>query len=838
MFHLARPVRRRRRWVLPVFVAALAIVSSTSRGQARPGDAAAPAAPDAAATQAATTMAPASPPAATTSAPASQPATGPAVAAYSLSELADRAEATASIIKRVNADLGDDPALDGLDERLRELADEMAARSQETGRLLTAAPSLDTLRSLERDWDGVRRQLAEWSKAVGLRRSTLDRDAAAAEELEAGWRRTLEDVRASGLGESDVAARARGLAAELAALRGRAAARSAELQRLQARLAAQDVRAAEAQANVRDARLVAAGRLLERDSPPVWRGGLGGRGGGEDVAAGSRNSLARQWSATAGYARRAPARFAGHLALVGLLALGARRLGRRWGPVLAQDRATARSARVFRMPIAAALVATMPLIGWFYPDAPRLLMAIVCGALLVPAVAVLSRLVQRPMRPLLYALLVLYALKLLVSVSGSVPALSRGLFLAATAGGAAYLAWFLWRCRGHDRALDRLVGPVRWRVVRLAVRASAALLALAALANAAGFAGLSRLVADALLASAFVGVVFDAYIRVAAALVAVALRVRPLSSLRVVRRNADLLLRRATAVLALAAAAWWALITLDVLSVRRPVLGAAGRALSARWGVGAVDLSLGGLLAFALTVAGAILLSRLVRFLLEEDVYPRVRLARGVPYAISTMLHYAILFLGFLIAVAALGYDMTKFTILAGAFGVGLGFGMQNIVNNFVSGLILLFERPVQVGDVIELDPATVGTVSRIGIRASIVRLSSSAEVIVPNGMLIANRVTNWTLSSRQRGFEVPVSVAAGSNPKAVMALLVQTARDNASVAMEPPPEAYLTDFLPGGGLRFELRVRTERFDDWMRARSELVAAIDAALSARGIQRV
>jgi potassium efflux system protein len=175
---------------------------------------------------------------------------------------------------------------------------------------------------------------------------------------------------------------------------------------------------------------------------------------------------------------------------------------------------------------------------------------------------------------------------------------------------------------------------------------------------------------------------------------------------------------------------------------------------------------------------------------------------------------------------------------VVGALSVGIGFGLQNIVNNFVSGLILLFERPIQVGDVVELDPATVGVVGRIGIRASILRLPSAAEVIVPNGLLIAGRVTNWTLSNRQRGFEVPVSVAAGSNPKAVMAVLTQVARENASVAMEPAPEAYVTEFLPGGGMKFELRVRTERFDDWMRARSELVSAIDSALAAREIQRV
>jgi len=119
--------------------------------------------------------------------------------------------------------------------------------------------------------------------------------------------------------------------------------------------------------------------------------------------------------------------------------------------------------------------------------------------------------------------------------------------------------------------------------------------------------------------------------------------------------------------------------------------------------VGSLAISLGNVLAFLITVWAAFLLSRFLHFMLEEDIYPRVRLARGVPYAISTMVNYVILLVGFLFAVAAMGIDMTNFTILAGAFGVGQGFGLQNIVNNFVSGLILLFERPVNVGDVIQV---------------------------------------------------------------------------------------------------------------------------------------
>src|SRR4030095_10682983 len=106
---------------------------------------------------------------------------------------------------------------------------------------------------------------------------------------------------------------------------------------------------------------------------------------------------------------------------------------------------------------------------------------------------------------------------------------------------------------------------------------------------------------------------------------------------------------------------------------------------------------------------------------------------------------------------------------------------------------------------------------------------SSAAEVIVPNGILIANRVTNWTLSNRQRGFTVPVSIGPGPEPATVIELLTRVARESDCVADKPAPEAHVTEFLPGGGLKFELQAWTDRFDDWIRARSELVSAIQRA---------
>jgi len=273
----------------------------------------------------------------------------------------------------------------------------------------------------------------------------------------------------------------------------------------------------------------------------------------------------------------------------------------------------------------------------------------------------------------------------------------------------------------------------------------------------------------------------------------------------------------------------WVMRALDSLVLLPLVMAGIHAVLNATLTIGSFELSLGRVLSFGVTVWAAFFISRIVRFLLEEDVYPRVNLPRGLPYAISTMLHYLILLIGFFMAVAAMGFDMNRFTILAGAFGVGLGFGMQNIVNNFVSGLILLFERPVKVGDVIQFDDAQ-GVVESIGIRASIIRTASGSEIIVPNGNLISNRVTNWTYSNNQRSITLPVTIAsAGIEPKKIMDMMIEIASAHPLVTKEPPPTALLSKF-GATSMDFELRAWTERFEVAEQVRSDLAVAINSRL--------
>jgi small-conductance mechanosensitive channel len=183
---------------------------------------------------------------------------------------------------------------------------------------------------------------------------------------------------------------------------------------------------------------------------------------------------------------------------------------------------------------------------------------------------------------------------------------------------------------------------------------------------------------------------------------------------------------------------------------------------------------------------------------------------------------------------SAMGFNMDRLTVLIGAFGVGIGFGLQNVINNFVSGLILLFERPIQIGDAIEVDGVS-GTVYRIGIRASVVRTFEGADVTIPNGNLLSQRLINWTMSDRHRRIEVTFCVPYGSDPDAVFDALREAAAENAHILAEPSPQPLFTGFNEKL-LDFALRAWVADNDQWVRARSDLVHAIQRRLSKRGIE--
>src|SRR5262249_26175972 len=221
--------------------------------------------------------------------------------------------------------------------------------------------------------------------------------------------------------------------------------------------------------------------------------------------------------------------------------------------------------------------------------------------------------------------------------------------------------------------------------------------------------------------------------------------------------------------------------TLRAFRVSQSFHDVAAAVLGLRIKVGGLDLALGDLVAFGITLWVAVFLARAIRFVLDETVLPSLSLSRESAAAISTTAKYVVVGIGFVSALLAAGVEMTRFTLLAGTLGVGIGFGLQNVVNNFVSGLILLYEQPVQAGDVIELGTLS-GEVRRIGVRSSTVRTFQGADVIVPNSNFISAEVVNWTRSDRWRRVDIALGVAYGTEPARVIELLLAIAKGNGAV--------------------------------------------------------
>jgi small-conductance mechanosensitive channel len=220
--------------------------------------------------------------------------------------------------------------------------------------------------------------------------------------------------------------------------------------------------------------------------------------------------------------------------------------------------------------------------------------------------------------------------------------------------------------------------------------------------------------------------------------------------------------------------------------------------------MGNVSITLGSLFTVGITIWLSLKLSQLIRFILIEDIAPRAGMARGVPEAVGSLLHYTIILIGFFLAISAAGIDLSKLTIIIGALGVGIGIGLQDVVNNFTSGLILLFEQNIKQGDIVQCSTVN-GRVLDIGLRSSIIRTFDGAEVILPNSELVSAQVINWTHSDQERRITVPIGASYDVDPQIVIDALLTVANSDPDILPEPAAKAFLFRF-GASNMEFELR--------------------------------
>jgi potassium-dependent mechanosensitive channel len=759
-----------------------------------------------------------------TASPSSTPTAAPT--AVPLPDIVSASDSASEGLKDIQSELSSNKTVDNITRELAATTKEIDARELETRRILRPGVPLETLGDFATRWQKLADQLTGWSRQLTDRATAHDRELTQMSATRTTWKATLELADKSNA-PPEVIQRINQVLQRIDTTEEMLQNRRAAVLSLQTRVAEQTQRVNSGLRSIRSAQSAAVNRLWVQDSPPIWSpevrtAATQSLGRDSQVSLGAqaaqvRNYLEREWTKLI-YVALLFIAFA-------FIMLRVKRHVARWTD---KDRALDRANRVLQLPFSTASLVTIISARLILHDAPRGVWLILATLALIPIVVLLRRLIDRHLFPIVNALVVFYFVAQLRALAASTPVLSRIMLLVEMLGGLIFLIWFI---RARRRSGPRTTSNKTARVAgSIAVAGFGAII----LADLLGYVALANYLSVAILAAAYFAVALYAAARILEGLVFFGLQIRPLASLAVVQRQRPLLHRRIAGLIEVAAIVTWVLLALSAFSLREAVISRTIALLNAKVGVGSVHFSLGAVVAFILTMWITLLLSRFLRFFLQEEVYDRFHLARGPAYAVSTLVHYVVLLVGFYIAIAALGADMTKFAILAGAFGVGAGFGLQNIFNNFFSGLILLFERPVQVGDLIQVGDQT-GVVRRIGIRASIIALDDKSQLIIPNGQLISEKVTNRTFSSLQKRMELTIRTAYGEDPEQVIALLVKTAAAHPNVTKNPPPDAVLKQF-GEDALIFMLGFTTEEVARFAFVQSDVAVAVNAALREAGIE--
>jgi small-conductance mechanosensitive channel len=241
--------------------------------------------------------------------------------------------------------------------------------------------------------------------------------------------------------------------------------------------------------------------------------------------------------------------------------------------------------------------------------------------------------------------------------------------------------------------------------------------------------------------------------------------------------------------------------------------------------LGQTWVSIATIVQFVLVVVLVVVAARFCQRVLRSRVLSHTRLDAGLQYAIARIAFYVVLVLGFMVGLQTLGINLTSFTVIAGALGIGIGFGLQNIVNNFVSGLIILAERPIQVGDRVDVG-GVLGNVAHIGARSTSVITNDNIMIIIPNSEFISGRVTNWSIGDPKVRFRIPVGVAYGSDAQLVERVLLEVAGANEHVLKQPAPSVRFIGF-GDSALNFELRVWSV---EWVNRPGALQSALNFAI--------
>ncbi len=479
-----------------------------------------------------------------------------------------------------------------------------------------------------------------------------------------------------------------------------------------------------------------------------------------------------------------------------------------------------------KRPVSLSLFVAIFTLSFLYGSQPTLWRVLIQTVAGVVTARLVSAFVKEPWIKRAIYILILVMIGFQALLIAGVPLALMRLFLMVWS--VAGVVYFGWRIRRGAAAGKPTVLVWLLRLIFL-------LFAVISVADIIGFGAFAVQVMDGAIRTAILLLMGWAMLRLVRVALELGVESIPLGNLSFLRQNADAILRRViffASILIIVFVAANLLVAWKLYAIPVEALQAI---FSFGITIGEQKITLGLVVTASLILYGSFALSWGLQALLMEKVLSSRQMDTGARLSVVRLVHYALVLVGFLVALSALGFELKNVTIIGGALGVGIGFGMQAIVNNFVSGLILLFERPIKVGDVIQLSDGQQGRVMNLGLRATTIQTFDRAEVVVPNGDLIASQVTNWTLGDRSMRLIIPVGVAYGSDVETVMRVLMAVATESEQVLKDPQPMVLFLSF-GDSSLDFQLRAWIADFNDRRIIQSALIREIDRRFRTEGVE--
>jgi potassium efflux system protein len=708
-----------------------------------------------------------------------------------VTEITGQADGATSRINQLKARLESQTKASSIEKQLPATLDSLKKMHSADTQEPLAKYDLRILTSMSQKWELLNKKLSEWNNSLFGQSQSVEQIGKTLADMETLWKATGENALREKAPKA-ILHRVSALQEEIKSAESIAGKSLNQLLLAQNSISETQTWIRELLGNIKSVENARRGQLFVRDSPPLWESLFAAR---DSVAI--VNQFRSSWSEliqeNVAFVKLNIDRVYLHIAILILITvlMGYLDLKNRKQQLFDEDDAALKDSAYFiSRPYSAALMVTLFLSVWIYPERNSAVGEVILLLLLIPVLRMSPGILQPELTRPVMALGALYILDVLqTNAMGFVRAQRLSLLLASLAG-LSILIWLIMKSRTFDKRNLRFLPALFWRSLYLVL----IFMFISLLANVYGITNLADLLCWGVIESVYLFVIIYLFTMITTGIVTVLIRRRRVKAMQFIKTYAQNVERWAKMVINFTAMIIWIRISLKIFGILDPIKSWYQEVIAIQWKIGSMVISVNAVVDMILILLGTFVITKVIRIFLDLEIFPRLRLPKGLPGAISMMIRYILVTFGLFMAISSIGIDLGAFGLLAGALGVGLGFGLQKIVANFISSLILGFGQVIRIGDTISYNEA-IGNVTDIGVNTTVVKTFDGSDVIIPNSDLISNKVINWTLSDTIRRMELPVKVAFENDPHHVLKILQKVVQDHPDVLKKPEPIAVFNGF-------------------------------------------